>query len=109
MTACDLDIYLQNYLTTQKHVSAHLSPPNKHSCETHCVHMCMFPGARFSERYDLWVTRSPEKHKHTGRAAAHSQAWILLWTAPKSQTHTQLCLDKSNIVIQMPAEDIWSE
>lgn len=69
----------------------------------------LLASAGFSERRDLRVTRSAEKYKHADGAAAHSQARILLWTAPKSQTHTQLCLDKSNIVIQMPAEDIWSE
>lgn len=72
--------------------------------------MCLLAKAGFSERSDLWVTRSPETYKHTGRAAAHSQAKDSSVDSSKvTDTHTQLCLDKSNIVIQMPAEDIWPE
>lgn len=51
-----------------------------------------------------------QTYKHTGRAAAHSRAEDSSVDSSKvTDTHTQLCLDKSNIVIQMPAEDIWPE
>lgn len=53
--------------------------------------------------------RSAEEYKHIGRAATNNQTRTLPWPATKSQTYTQLCLDKSNNVTQMPAEDIWFE
>lgn len=103
----NLHIYLLNYPNTHNFSHTHTNTHGRQSASK-CV---CDPLLALVSIMTFGVMRSAEEYKHKGRAATNSQARIPPWPATKSQTrtHTQLCLDKSNNVIQMPAEDIWFE